>query len=425
MHCGEFDMARLVVGARGFGKLTLIPVARKRIAIALTAALVLSCAGHRGPAQDWYRDRDWNSGTERYSAWFGDERGGVLYFGLSPFWTLWWASGGDPRLDLDAPGDHLIGRFDLRSRRFLEPLRARSAAEGARSSVWDVLAHSSGRIYYTTFYEELGWIASDGSDAKRFPHLGFGFNELAEGPGGRVYATRYADAPERESRPSHSAVTVIDPEGALIWETRFERAPDGSFVAPKSIAVDPTSGEVWVNTDTFSADGSLLRHETLRLSADGELLDRDAGPAELQFAAFSPAGEGWFAQAYDGWIWLRWRAPGREERALRLVPLEGADFVQDIKPASSGGAVIALWSRRAFAVRATGNGLVARALRFRVPPDCEPPDNRSLLYTAVEFHGEIFATLFCGPTVVRAALAEGLAQAPAKARTTSWPTRSR
>jgi hypothetical protein len=199
-------------------------------------------------------------------------------------------------------------------------------------------------------------------------------------------------------------VTAIEPHGALVFETRFERADDGSFVAPKSIAVDPRSGEVWVNTDTFAADGSLARHETLRLAADGVLLERDSGAAELQFAAFSRSGEGWFAQARDGWIWLGLRAPGRADRWLRLTPLGPMDFVQDIKPGASGRAVIALWSRRAFDVRAERGSLVAREVRFRVPPDCEPPAHRSLTYTAVRWRHELYATLFCGPTVVRAPL---------------------
>ena len=89
--------------------------------------------------------------------------------------------------------------------------------------------------------------------------------------------------------------------------------PTAPSRAPKSLAVDPRSGEVWLNTDTFAPDGALARHETLRLSAEGELLERRAGPEELQFAAFSAAGEGWFAEARDGWIWLRLRVPGESE----------------------------------------------------------------------------------------------------------------
>jgi hypothetical protein len=379
----------------------------RRFPIGLVAAVALASACWASPERagsGWYRDRDWNSGSERYSAWFGDARDGVLYFGLSPFWTLWWQSGGDPRGDLEAPGDQLIGRFDLRARAFLRPLRVRSARDGARSTVWDVLAHSSGRIYYTTFYDALGWISRDGSSGQRFEHLGEGFNELAEGPAGRVYATRYADAPDRVDASRFGAVTAIEPDGALVWEARFERAADGTFTAPKSLAVDPTTGEVWLNTDTFAPDGALAHHETLRLSPQGELLERRAGPEELQFAAFAASGQGWFAEALDGWIWLRVRSPGEEERSLRLTPLGPVDFVQDVKLDADGSAVVALWSHRAFAVRATPAGLVAHELRFRVPHDCEPPAHRSLTYTAVRWNGDLYATLFCGPTVLRAPL---------------------
>jgi hypothetical protein len=395
-----------IAGLERFGKLTRIPEPRNSSRLVLVLALAAACAGPgRGePEARWYRDRDWNTGSERYSAWFGDARDGILYFGLSPFWTFWWESGGDPRRDLEAAGDELIGRFDLRARAFLPPLRVRAAADGARSSVWDVLVHSSGRIYYTTFFEELGWVAPDGSEGRRFAHLGRGFNELAEGPGGRVYATRYADAPERDERPEFGAVTVIEPDGALVWEARFERAADGTFTAPKSLAVDPASGEVWLNTDSFAADGGLLRHETLRLSAAGELLERRAGPEELQFVAFAPSGEGWFAEAREGWIWLSLRLPGAEELSLQLTRHESLDFVQDIKPDPAGSAVATLWSRRAFEVRVDGSGLSAREVRFDVPGDCEPPAHHSLAYTAVRWDGELYATLFCGPTVLRAPL---------------------
>ena len=41
-------------------------------------------------AAPWFRAPSWNAGPEPYSAWFGDAHDGVLYFGLSPFWTLWW-----------------------------------------------------------------------------------------------------------------------------------------------------------------------------------------------------------------------------------------------------------------------------------------------------------------------------------------------
>ncbi len=136
-------------------------VRRGKGALVLAAGLGLAaaCSGILGPSpttKHYYRDAETNRGVEPYSAWFGDSDGRILYFGLSPFWTLWWDWGGDPRADLQARGDHLIGRFDLSRAQFLEPLRVRSHAPEARSSVWDVLAHSNGRIYYTTYFEEIG-----------------------------------------------------------------------------------------------------------------------------------------------------------------------------------------------------------------------------------------------------------------------------
>jgi hypothetical protein len=113
----------------------------------------------------FFRSADANRGPEPYSAWFGDAGDTVLYFGTSPFWTLWWDTDGDPLGDLAEPGDHLIGRFDMAAGRFLPPLRVRSAEEGAHGSVWDVLVHSNGRIYYTTLFEEIGSVRPDGGDS--------------------------------------------------------------------------------------------------------------------------------------------------------------------------------------------------------------------------------------------------------------------
>ena len=36
---------------------------------------------------------------DAHSAWFADERDGVVYFGLSDFWTAYWATG-DPTAEL-------------------------------------------------------------------------------------------------------------------------------------------------------------------------------------------------------------------------------------------------------------------------------------------------------------------------------------
>ena len=103
-----------------------------------------------------------SSAEERYCAWYGDARDGVLYFGQAAFWPASRASGAsgggeeDPRADLAVAGPQLIGRFDLGRGELLPPLEVGPA--DARSGVWDVHAHSNGRVYFTTYFESMGWV---------------------------------------------------------------------------------------------------------------------------------------------------------------------------------------------------------------------------------------------------------------------------
>ncbi len=341
-----------------------------------------------------------NRGSEAYSAWFADTRGRILYFGLSPFWQLWWRSGGDPLGDLAQPGDHLIGRFDLERETFLAPLRVRDGGPDARSSIWDVLVHSNGRIYYTTYFEEIGSVNPDGTDARAFEGLGRGFNELYEGPSGNVYASRYSDAPARPERRRYGAIVELTPRGRLVREIRFERDAE-KFTAPKSIAVDPSSGEIWLNTDTFRADGSIL-YETLRLAPDGRVLMRKAAPPELHFVRFDRQGHGYFAESIDSHFRLRITANGRELARLPLGPRKPLDFIQDIQFAQTGEAVLAFWSGRVTLVRREGNRFRTTDLVLTRPAECAPPEGRSLLYSAVAHGGRVYATLHCGATILSA-----------------------
>lgn len=384
----------------------MLDLARLRRAAHLALFVLLAACARPGPEppphRDWYRGGPWNSGSESYSAWFGDSDGRVLYFGLSPFWSQWWANDGDPRVDLAEPGDQLIGRFDLAERRFLEPLRVCPSPGACRGSVWDVLVHSNGRLYYTTFFEEAGSVARDGSDLRHFAGLGPGLNELAEGPDGAIYATRYSDAPEDPGAQTRGGVAVFDPSGALLREVPVEPA-DGRFRAPKSVAVDPLSGEVWINLDAFGPDGSVA-YQTLRIAPDGEILEAHASPPELHFVAFDPDGRGWFAESSAGALRLRVIEAGRELAAAALGERRPADFVQDIKFGPDGAAALALWSGRAFLARLTDSGLAIGEVVFARPGECALPEGRSILYTAVVARGSLFATLFCGATVLRAPL---------------------
>src|SRR5262249_21943553 len=153
-------------------------------------------------------------GVERYSAWFGDERDGIIYFGLSPFWSDLHEHGGDPNADLLEPSAHAIGRFDMNRNAFLEPLVARRPGDDSRSSVWDVLAHPNGWVYYTTYFEEMGRVRPGLTEVQHFD-LGPGLNEIALGPGQNLYVTRYGGG------GGDGGVVVVSPEGKLLREVRL------------------------------------------------------------------------------------------------------------------------------------------------------------------------------------------------------------
>jgi hypothetical protein len=375
----------------------------RSLTIALTIGLACIQLGEGvplSPGPRFYRAEELNSGPERYSAWFADGQGSILYFGLSPFWTHWWRTGGDPRTDLREPGDHLIGRFDLAGERFLPPLLVRAAGPKSRSSVWDVLAHSNGRIYYTTYFEEIGWVSPDGGEVRHFENLGLGFNELVEGPGGLLYVTRYSDDPFDVGRQRFGSLVVLSPDGELVREFEFP-LEEGRFTAPKSVAVDPVTGEIWLNADVFAADGS-VSYAWFRLSADGDILEQGAGSPELHFVWFDPEGIGWFAEEDEGDLWLRAKRAGTELVSFPLGPRRGLDFVQDIKAFGSQRVLAALWSGRAFVASLAGPSLAE--IRFQRPADCAPPDGRSLVYTAVGYRNRVCATIVCGAAVLCASL---------------------
>src|SRR5271157_68843 len=117
------------------------------------------------------------SDEKSYCAWYGDAREGVLYFGESAFWSAMRTAGGDPRADLKQEGPRLIGRFDVRAERMLPALAASpDPSVPAHSGVWAVLAHPNGRIYYTTYFEESGYVELSTGRAVGLGQLGFGLN---------------------------------------------------------------------------------------------------------------------------------------------------------------------------------------------------------------------------------------------------------
>jgi hypothetical protein len=317
--------------------------------------------------------------AERYCAWYGDASPeGVLYFGAAAFWSTWRASGGDPSADLEAEGPQWVGRFDLRSRAWLEPLDV--TAEGARSGVWDVFAHANRRVYFTTYFEDMGWVHPESGEVRRLPALGAGLNEIAAGPGDSLLVTRYG------ASDSGGSVLLVGPDGELLAEHPLE-PPAGYTAAPKTAAFDPRRREIWVTTDLLSDAGGPARHDTYVLGADGRELRRLESP-EIQFVAFGPDGGGWRAEVEDGSLWLRVAPADGGERRLLLDDAfdAGLDFAQDVKLAPDGSAVVTRWSGLVHVVSSSGEVRTLRLPRL---------EEGGLYYSGVLEDGGVCVT-YCG-----------------------------
>ena len=332
-----------------------------------------------------YRDRA-PATEERTCAWYGDARDGVLYFGEAAFWSSYRASGKDPTADLGQPGPLWIGRFDLVAQRFLPPLAI--DVLGSRSGVWDVLAHPNGRVYFTSYFDDAGFVDPRSGEVQLFPALGHGLNELALGPDGTLLASRYG-AP--------GSVLLFDPEGRLLAEHRLA-PPPGFRVAPKSVAYDPARREIWVNTDLLPDAGGAVGHDARVLDLAGRELLRLERP-EVQFMHFAADGAGALAELAGRRLELRLLppgAPGAPRPPGRLVLLDdafptGLDFVQDLKPAPGGGLVVTRWSGRI--QRVAPDGRVTTIDLPRAEAD-------AVYYTAVQSDQRICATLCADVEVV-------------------------
>jgi hypothetical protein len=323
-------------------------------------------------------------------AWFGDARGGTLYFGIASFWSEFRAARGDPRADLARTGPQRLGRFDLEKLRHLPPVDL--GEPEAPSGVWDVLAHPNGRVYFTGFFGLSGWVEPETGRVGRFVEAGPGLVELAPGGGGNLLATRYADADG-----GNGSLVRLDPEGRVLAEHPLA-APEGFRVAAKSVARDPLRNEIWVNTDLLPRGGGPSRHDVRILDRAGVETLRFERP-EVQFMTFADDGTGFFAEVDGPLLTLRIRAPERAGRALLtglVVPLDdafdpGLDFVQDVKLAADGTAVVTRWSGRVHLVRPDG---ATRSVTLPRSPD------GPLYYTGVLQDGNLCVTLCADVTVV-------------------------
>jgi hypothetical protein len=233
-------------------------------------------------------------------------------------------------------------------------------------------------------------VLPDGTDVRHYPGAGDGLNELFEGPDGEIYATRYLGAAP--------GVAVFGPDGMLRREFVMPQEP-GALTCPKSVAVDPTTREIWINTDIFPDDGGLGRYAAFRLSPEGAVLERTVRPT-LVFLSFDAAGRGWFVDD-DGVEWtLRIVEPGGRTRRVALGRHGPIDVVQDVKHAGDV-TVLATWQRRVFAVRTSADGRIAQC-EMPPPPltDCASP---ALGYTAAVSarSGRVYETVDCDVRVAR------------------------
>jgi len=352
-------------------------------AVLAAASLAVACATEQSPplATRIYTAPS-PSSTEDYCAWYGDARDGVLYFGQAAFWSAKRSHGGNPLGALAEPGPQFVGRFDLRRERMLSPLDV--TAPGARSGVWDVHAHENGRVYYTTFYEEMGAVDPATGDVSRFPALGLGLNEIAAGPGGTLLVTRYGAGPRED--PQKGALLVISPEGVLLEEHALT-PPAGYTAAPKTPALDTARGAYWVTADLFPEGAGALRNDAFVLSLDGAQRRRIETP-EVQFVASNPQ-VGLLRAERNGSELDLVRPAGRV--VLDSDFAAAVDFTQDVKPTRDGGAVVTQWS-----------GLVHRVAANDSVRSLQLPNFQEggLYYTGVLTGDRICATYCAGVRVV-------------------------
>lgn len=340
------------------------------------------------------------SSAERYCAWFGEARDGVLYFGQAPFWSAA-RQANAPEADLAVPGPQWIGRFDLAAREPQPTLDV--SANGARSGVWDVLPHPNGRVYFTTFYEPAGSIDLATGDVARYPDLGTGLNELAFGPEDAIVATRYAGRGD-DPRGSGSLV-LFSPEGLLLAEYPL-RAPIGYALAPKTAAWDEAGNRYWLSTDLVRRDPDAppapSEHPAIVLDAGGSEIARIGG-VELHFVRFGRDGRGVAAYVAEGELRLVELGPGEPRR--QLAPGSGElldanfpallDFVQDISFGPERETIVTRWSGRVHVL-----GLGGERRDLQLPRD----DPAGLYYSAALSAGEICATYCADVAVVCARL---------------------
>jgi hypothetical protein len=368
-------------GARGGGL--------RAVAALALAALASGCSvlQRERPARgvEVVKGPEAGRGVERDCAWYGDARDGVLYFGESAFWSAERAHA-NPLADRLVPGPRRIGRFDLAARRLEAPL---DAGPGERlTGVWDVLAHPNGRVYFTTWFDSMGWVDARTGEVRTLDALGRALNEIAPGPDETLLVSRYGSG---DGERGSGSVLIASLEGEPLAELPL-LPPAGYRVGPKTVAYDPARDEIWVTTDLIPLGEGPTRHDAYVLDRSGRE-KRRVESREVQFVAFRRDGTGLLAEVEGSRLELRVRAPDAPDRLLLADAAfpTGLDFVQDIQFAPDGRAVVTRWSGTLHVFEPPD------ALATLRLPRIEPS---GLYYSGVLADGRVCTTLCGGITVV-------------------------
>lgn len=370
-------------------------------------ALALGCGGAGSievvpPESGFTRYRATAPSTrEDYCAWYADRLGEILYFGTSAFWSRYRESDFDPQADLQISGPRQIGRFDLARERFLSPIVL--GEPNARSGVWDVLVHPpSGQTFFTSLFGRAGIVGFGGRDFRLLDEIASGLNELANGPHDRIVASRYW-GPAGQG----GSVVLLGRNGELLAEHPLESA-EGFFLAPKTVAYDPSRKLIWVNTDRLAANANGVpasltdfggaHHPTLVLDLDGRELAR-INSSEIQAFAFEKEGRGAFALIDEGRLELLILEPGEPLEAIehgRRILIDdafpgGFDFVQDLVFDRRGDILLTRWSGRIH--RITSPRPAQRTYVQTLDLPRYQPDG---LYYAAAIRGRRICATYCG-----------------------------
>jgi len=168
---------------------------------------------------------------------------------------------------------------------------------------------------------------------------------------------------------------------------------------------------VFVNADVL-LDGGGVEFTSFILDADLSLLRKLQRQPELLFVAFARTGRMYAVEDDGGELRLVLRDGDRERASIDLGPRVPADFAQDIHFAPDGTAAVAFWSGRVELVRERDGRLEEARLDLEKPRDCLPPAGRSLVYSAFATPRAVYATLYCGVTILRGPLPAEWRQIP-------------